>query len=117
MFAVATCVQRRNLLVVYCFSFSYSIKTFSLLGTYTDESGDAKLYSSVAGIVEKINKLVCVRALKTRYNGEVGDIIVGRVKEVQQKRWKVYFKFVVFNLFDAINSFENLADAVDTTSQ
>ena len=24
-----------------------------------------------------------------RYNGEVGDIIVGRVVEVQQKLWKV----------------------------
>ena len=57
-------------------------------GTYANDN-DPKLYSSVAGVVERINKLVCVRALKTRYNGEVGDVIVGRVKEVQQKRWKV----------------------------
>nr|XP_033816379.1 exosome complex component RRP4 [Geotrypetes seraphini] len=55
-------------------------------GTYME---DEKLLASVAGIVERVNKLVCVRALKTRYNGEVGDIVVGRITEVQQKRWKV----------------------------
>ncbi|KAM8934616.1 exosome complex component RRP4 [Pelodytes ibericus] len=55
-------------------------------GTYMD---DEKLLASVAGEVERVNKLICVRALKTRYNGEVGDIIVGRITEVQQKRWKV----------------------------
>ena len=27
--------------------------------------------------------------LLTRYVGEVGDVVVGRVIEVQQKRWKV----------------------------
>uniref|UniRef100_A0A803SVN2 Ribosomal RNA-processing protein 4 n=1 Tax=Anolis carolinensis TaxID=28377 RepID=A0A803SVN2_ANOCA len=55
-------------------------------GTYL---GDEKLIASVAGLVERVNKLVCVKALKTRYNGEVGDIVVGRITEVQQKRWKV----------------------------
>ena len=39
--------------------------------------------------MERINKLITVRAAKMRYNGEVGDIIVGRVVEVQQKLWKV----------------------------
>lgn len=29
------------------------------------------------------------RVLLTRYVGEVGDVVVGRVIEVQQKRWKV----------------------------
>ncbi|XP_063067321.1 exosome complex component RRP4 [Engraulis encrasicolus] len=55
-------------------------------GTYLDED---KLTASVAGEVERVNKLICVRPLKTRYNGEVGDVVVGRVVEVQQKRWKV----------------------------
>ncbi|KAM9327122.1 exosome complex component RRP4 [Gastrophryne carolinensis] len=55
-------------------------------GTYME---DDKLLASVAGVVERVNKLICVRALKTRYNGEVGDIVVGRITEVQQKRWKV----------------------------
>uniref|UniRef100_A0A8C6YPE8 Exosome component 2 n=1 Tax=Nothoprocta perdicaria TaxID=30464 RepID=A0A8C6YPE8_NOTPE len=55
-------------------------------GTYVE---DEKLIASVAGVVERVNKLVYVKALKTRYNGEVGDIVVGRITEVQQKRWKV----------------------------
>ncbi|XP_032995489.1 exosome complex component RRP4-like [Lacerta agilis] len=55
-------------------------------GTYL---GEEKLVASVAGVVDRVNKLVCVKALKTRYNGEVGDIVVGRITEVQQKRWKV----------------------------
>ncbi|XP_059781825.1 exosome complex component RRP4 isoform X3 [Balaenoptera ricei] len=55
-------------------------------GTYM---GEEKLIASVAGSVERVNKLVCVKALKTRYHGEVGDIVVGRITEVQQKRWKV----------------------------
>ncbi|XP_065917212.1 exosome complex component RRP4-like [Dysidea avara] len=55
-------------------------------GTYSDED---KLVASVAGVVERVNKLICVRPFKTRYNGEIGDVVVGRVIEVQQKRWKI----------------------------
>uniref|UniRef100_A0A1B6MIS7 Uncharacterized protein n=1 Tax=Graphocephala atropunctata TaxID=36148 RepID=A0A1B6MIS7_9HEMI len=55
-------------------------------GTYVE--GD-DLKASVAGVVEKVNKLILVRPLKMRYNGEVGDVVVGRVTELQQKRWKV----------------------------
>ncbi|XP_010209507.1 PREDICTED: exosome complex component RRP4 [Tinamus guttatus] len=47
-------------------------------GTYVE---DEKLVASVAGVVERVNKLVYVKALKTRYNGEVGDIVVGRITE------------------------------------
>ncbi|KAK3088066.1 hypothetical protein FSP39_014208 [Pinctada imbricata] len=55
-------------------------------GTYME---DDKLYASVAGVVERVNKLICVKPLKTRYNGEVGDVVIGRIIEVQQRRWKV----------------------------
>lgn len=55
-------------------------------GTYMEED---ELIASVAGIVETVNKLISVRPLKTRYNGEVGDVIIGRIQEVGQKRWKV----------------------------
>lgn len=48
-----------------------------------------KLVASVAGVVDRVNKLICVKPFKTRYNGEVGDVVVGRITEVQQKRWKV----------------------------
>ncbi|KAJ2226667.1 Exosome complex component RRP4, partial [Coemansia sp. RSA 485] len=47
------------------------------------------IYSSVAGAVERINKLVSVRSLKQRYGGEIGDIVVGRITEVGSKRWRV----------------------------
>ncbi|XP_029662754.1 uncharacterized protein LOC115235242 [Formica exsecta] len=56
-------------------------------GTYVDE--EKTLRASVAGILEKVNKLISIRPLKARYNGEIGDLIVGRITEVQQKRWKV----------------------------
>ncbi|XP_039745071.1 exosome complex component RRP4 [Pararge aegeria] len=55
-------------------------------GTYVEEDC---LKSSVAGVMQKVNKLICVRPLKSRYVGEIGDVVVGRVLEVQQKRWKV----------------------------
>lgn len=39
--------------------------------------------------MEKVNKLISIKALKNRYAGEIGDVVVGRILEVQQKRWKV----------------------------
>lgn len=45
--------------------------------------------ASVAGVLEKVNKLISVRPLKARYQGEIGDVVVGRITEVQQRRWKV----------------------------
>ncbi|KAI9018739.1 hypothetical protein CLU79DRAFT_705466 [Phycomyces nitens] len=56
-------------------------------GTYT--SGDGTVISSVSGAVERVNKLLSVRALKARYTPEIGDIVVGRITEVATKRWKV----------------------------
>lgn len=55
-------------------------------GTYPE---DDVLKASVAGVVEQIGKLISVKPLKNRYNGEVGDVVVGRIIEVTQKRWKV----------------------------
>ncbi len=43
---------------------------------------DSQLVSSVAGVVDRVNKLICVRPLKTRYVPEIGDVIVGRVTQV-----------------------------------
>lgn len=50
---------------------------------------DGTLIATVAGVVERVNKLVSVRPVRSRYTGEVGDVVVGRVLEVGQKRWKV----------------------------
>ena len=47
------------------------------------------LVSCVAGFIEQTNKLIFVRPIKTRYVPEVGDVVVGRVKEVGDKRWSI----------------------------
>jgi exosome complex component RRP4 len=43
----------------------------------------------VAGTVQKTNKLLSVRPLRARYTPEIGDLVVGRIIEVQSKRWRV----------------------------
>ena len=55
-------------------------------GTYMQQDD---LFASVAGVVERVNKLISVTPVKTRYNGEIGDVVVGRIVEMQQKWWKV----------------------------
>ncbi|KAL1401662.1 hypothetical protein pipiens_006445 [Culex pipiens pipiens] len=55
-------------------------------GTYME---DEEIKSSVAGVMVQVNKLITVKALKGRYVGEIGDVVVARVTDVQQKRWKV----------------------------
>ncbi|KAB1203132.1 Exosome complex component rrp4 [Morella rubra] len=47
------------------------------------------MVATVCGVVERVNKLVYVRALRAKYKPEVGDIVVGRVCEVTQKRWRL----------------------------
>ena len=37
----------------------------------------------------RVGKLVFVKPLRARYRAEVGDVVVGRVAEVRDKRWKV----------------------------
>lgn len=50
---------------------------------------DNLTYSSVAGTVSRVNRLLSVVPLKGRYAPETGDHIVGRITEVGNKRWKV----------------------------
>lgn len=45
--------------------------------------------ATVAGTVQRTNKLLSVRAMRARYTPEIGDLVVGRIVEVQTKRWKV----------------------------
>lgn len=49
---------------------------------------DGSLIATVAGVVERVNKLVSVRPLRARYHGEVGDVVIGRIVEVGAKRWR-----------------------------
>ncbi|RIA94821.1 exosome complex component RRP4-like protein [Glomus cerebriforme] len=56
-------------------------------GTFTTEKNQR--LSSVAGVVEHVNKLISVRSLHARYTGDIGDLVIGRITEVSQRRWKV----------------------------
>lgn len=56
-------------------------------GTYVED--DSNIKASVAGVMEKVNKLISIKPLKSRYVGEIGDVVVARITDVQQKRWKV----------------------------
>ncbi|KAE9523662.1 hypothetical protein AGLY_016214 [Aphis glycines] len=55
-------------------------------GTYVSEGS---LKATVAGVEQNINKLVTVSPLRCRYNGEIGDVVIGRITELVHKRWKV----------------------------
>jgi len=55
-------------------------------GTYVE---DGEIKSSVVGVVKQINKLISVIPIKSKYTGEIGDVVVGRVTEIQKKRWKI----------------------------
>lgn len=58
-------------------------------GTYLDAS-KSHLKSSVAGIVKKVDRLLCVEPVEnTRYLGDVGHVVIGRVLKVDQNRWIV----------------------------
>nr|ADD24480.1 Exosome complex exonuclease RRP4 [Lepeophtheirus salmonis] len=61
-------------------------------GTYASDEGNEEkecLIASVGGVVKRVNKLIRVLPLRSTYQGEIGDVLVGRIVEVQQKRWKV----------------------------
>src|ERR1700712_899344 len=64
------------------------IVSYSGHGTYTIPD-PPQIISSVAGTLSKTNKLLSVRPLRARYTPEIGDLVVGRIIEVQSKRWRV----------------------------
>jgi exosome complex component RRP4 len=55
-------------------------------GTYEQ---DGKIYASLAGVVHRIEKVICVKPLKTNYKPDIGDVVVGRIVNVESKRWAV----------------------------
>ncbi|GIX78829.1 exosome complex component RRP4 [Caerostris extrusa] len=56
-------------------------------GTWVDQN--ERISATVVGSVVRISKLYTVRPLRSRYNGEVGDVVIGRIAEMQHKRWSV----------------------------
>jgi len=55
-------------------------------GTYTDNES---IYSSVAGVVQTITKLVTVQPKNSCYKPELGDVVIGRIISIDKKSWKV----------------------------
>lgn len=53
---------------------------------------NGKLVATVCGVVERVNKLVYVRTLNSRYTAEQGDVVVGRVYEIAGKAWRIDLK-------------------------
>ena len=55
-----------------------------------DDHGDAQtaLVAAAAGRVERVNRLISLRPVKSRYAGEVGDLVVGRISKVESNRWR-----------------------------
>ncbi|KAF5395027.1 Exosome complex exonuclease RRP4 [Paragonimus heterotremus] len=49
----------------------------------------AAMRTSLTGRVRIVNKLVYIEPAKARYAGNVGDTVVGRIVEVEQRRWRV----------------------------
>ena len=47
------------------------------------------MIATLAGPLKKTNKLLSVAPLRARYTPEIGDLIVGRIVEVQKNQWKV----------------------------
>ncbi|KAL3126522.1 hypothetical protein CHM_8g2980 [Cryptosporidium hominis] len=56
-------------------------------GTLEDKC--SRLISTACGYLESLNKLIYTKPLGGRYNAEVGDIVVGRVVEVSNKKWLI----------------------------
>lgn len=57
-------------------------------GTYTID-GETGIQASLIGSISRVNKLLSVIPLKSRFVPEIGDLVIGIVKEVSLKKWKV----------------------------
>ncbi|OAL22181.1 hypothetical protein AYO20_11222 [Fonsecaea nubica] len=57
-------------------------------GTFMPEQSTTMI-ATLAGPLKKTNKLLSVAPLRARYTPEIGDLVVGRVVEVQKNQWKV----------------------------
>lgn len=72
-----------------------------------DEEGDEKkiIYASMAGVVHYIDRVICVRPVRSHYIPDIGDVVVGRIVSVDSQRWQVdinSYQHAVLNL-TAIN--------------
>ncbi len=52
---------------------------------------DGRLQATVTGFVEHVNKLISVRPLHSRYTGDIGDVVVGRIIDVGHGQFSIIF--------------------------
>ncbi|KAH0536436.1 hypothetical protein FGG08_006705 [Glutinoglossum americanum] len=57
-------------------------------GTYNPPN-NTKILATVAGTLTTTNKLLSIRPLRARYAPEIGDLVIGRITEVQTTRYLV----------------------------
>ena len=60
-----------------------------LMGHGTQLNDTKDLVANVSGFVERVSKLISVKPSYTRYIGEIGDVIVGRIIDLSNKCWRV----------------------------
>lgn len=65
-----------------------SVRARGTLLSTTDEDTNV-LTATVAGVISRVNKLVMVAPLRSKYVPETGDVVVGRVVELSGKRWRL----------------------------
>jgi exosome complex component RRP4 len=61
----------------------------SMPGFGTYENSEGKIVANQIGYPAIYNKLVCVNPVRGRYIGETSNVIIGRIAQVANKRWKV----------------------------
>lgn len=58
-------------------------------GTYVNEDNPSVIYASMAGVVHLIDRVICVKPVRSHYRPDMGDVVVGRVVAVDTDRWQV----------------------------
>ena len=53
-------------------------------GTYCNQE-DLKIYATLAGVVHKIDRVICVKPVRSQYRPDIGDVVVGRIVNVAQR--------------------------------
>ena len=55
----------------------------------SDRDHPPRLVATTCGLVERTNRLVTIRPAHGRYVAQTGDVVVGRIVEIQGRRWRV----------------------------
>lgn len=61
----------------------------SMPGFGTYENSEGKIIANQIGYPAFYNRLVCVNQVRGKYIGETSNVVIGRISQVANKRWKV----------------------------